>query len=277
MVKTIRLTERQLTEMIRNEIRTVLNEYHHANDDDDIQKKCEDTAMYMMDNYGEILHNGRTNPKDDSIMNVLICKKIPDGCFFDPNTQTVHVGYNVLLNCVIDNDVRRLASSIYHEIGHKTNLVKSDRQSQITADIKPPLMISFDDDIYKAYCKVLYRFNMREMKARCFEATMFLKQSDTLPTLEEYYGDRCTDITMMRQFIEHIRQMTYNPYGRDEEIIHRLFKVLNKQPSFRRKVSHEEKGEKLIKFFTKKYMWFKKRVDKIYSDFKQQYDGRNGR
>lgn len=270
MAKTIRLTERHLTEMVRNEIRTVLNEYHHANDDGDIQKKCEDTARYMIDNYGEILHNGRTNPKDDFILYVRICKEIPDDCYFDPNTQTVHVGYNALLRCAKDNDVRRLASFLYHELGHKTNFVKSDRQSQIKADIKPPLMISFDDEIYKAYAKVLYRFNMREMKARCFEATMFLKQSDMLPTLEEYYGDRCTDITMMRQFIEHIRQMTYNPDGRDEEIIDQLFHVLNKQPSFRRKVSREEKGEKLIKFFTKKYMWFKKRVDKIYSDFKQQ-------
>lgn len=269
-----------IKEAIRRSIdKLLIREYHHSNDDGNIQKLCINTAKYMIDNYEAIIHNGWCYGIENETIDVGIWKESPNTACYDPTTGAVKVGKKLLMQCAEENDVRRLASLIYHEIGHKTNHTKSNSAREIFKDVYVPMFMKFDQDVYEAYSKVLYRFNTREMKARCFEATMFLKQSDTLPSLEEYYGDRCTDLTMMRQFIEMLTSMTrnQNPSNEDKYVIDELYKgTFNK--AFRSgNVPHNVKGEKLIKYFMMKYKWFKTRIDKIYYDFKEKFDNNNAK
>lgn len=264
-----------IREVVRETIEKVLLEYHHSNDDGDLQQMCINTAKYLVNNCDEVISKGWCEGVDGEMIGVSIIsnirKTIPYAAY-DPSTGVIQVGDGTIIKCAENNDVRRLASLIYHEAGHKTNHEKSDSAREVFKDVQVPMFVKFDQDVYEAYSKVLYRFNTREMKARCFEATMFLRQSDTLPSLDEYYGDRCTDLTMMKQFIEMLTNMarSENPTSEDKYVVNELYKNIFNKFFKDGNVPHEIKGDKLVNYFTKKYKWFKTRIDKIYYDFKEK-------
>lgn len=267
-----------ITRAINESINKLLiREYHHSNDEDNLQQMCVNTARYLIDNCGEVMFKGYVEGVDGKMVGVTVIKdhsKEASFAAYDPTTGVVHVGDKTIMKCAESNDVRRLASLIYHEFGHQTNHIKSNSAREIQKDVYTPMFIEFGQDVYEAYSKVLYRFNDREMKARCFEATMFLKQSETLPSLEEYYSDRCTDVRMMRQFIGMLKNMATKRNADNEYVIGELFNNTLMKGSFkkRQKVPYEVMARKVIEYFTRKFDWFKRRVDKIYYDFKENFE-----
>lgn len=54
----------------------------------------------------------------------------------------------------------------------------------------------------------MYRFNTRELKARCFETKMFLMKNKNV-TLKDVYDNRCSDLTLMGDFIKELETI-YN-------------------------------------------------------------------
>jgi hypothetical protein len=134
-------------------------------------------------------------------------------------------------------------------------------------DFKTPFFTKMDNNMYEKFSKHLYRFLSRELKARCFETTMFLKNNANRNiTLQDVYDNRCSDISMMRRFVKTLKYISSLGENKDTmNIINQLYRDCIDRF---RNPSWDNKCRKLIMFFENKLQWLKKRVDKIYYDFK---------
>lgn len=271
-MKRVKITESQYRILTKQGL---INEKHHAIRDTNLWDKVEKTAKYLIDNAHDIyrLYNKGFRPNlPEDLLNVDF--RNDEHCAYTPKYNSISVGLELIMDCAGNNDVRRLASLIYHEMGHQTNVTKSGQAtSEINKDFSHPFWFSLDQELYDYACETLYKFYTRELKARCFEATMFLKQSKTFPTLEEYYNNRCTDITEMRKFIDVLEKAAQEgPKGKNSSLITGLASEMNHMkvgnthapinPSF------QSQAKMVLGWFHRQFDWFKKRVDKIYYDFK---------
>lgn len=245
-------------------VKMIINEVHHAFNDG-LLNICHNIANYFISNsdkihvnYSQIFDCGKL------FGDVVFIVKSGNNCGYDPAHGNVWLGIDTILN----SDIQRLSSLIYHEMGHNVNHTKSDTSSELKRDFETPMFLKMKDDKYKDTLKKIYRFQTRELKARCFEATMWLKQSNNKPSLEKYYSDRCTDINMMKSFLNELNSLTeendmYN-------MISSLYMKINKNFSYSKpRPSFDEMKKFVLWWFNKQFEWFKKRVDKIYYDYTQ--------
>lgn len=268
-------SKKDFSDVIVESVVSLLNEVHHASDENDLQKQTVETAKYLIQNADKII-SAYENEFIIHIPKNLLHVNFSDGtsCGYQPNTNSVSLGIECIKDAAKTNDVRRLASLLYHELGHRTNVVKSNKaSSEIEKDFLQPFFIRMGKDEYRDTLSTIYLFYSRELKARCFEATMFLKQSKTLPSLEEYYSDRCTNITKMRSFIQRLETVAkQGKDGPDSYLITDIAREMNRKkrgnthkpmsPSF------NSQARMVLGWFYRQFEWFKKRVDKIYADFK---------
>lgn len=182
----------------------------------------------------------------------------------------IYVGNKLILDALENNNIEYLTQTIYHELGHLTNEVYGG-QSEGKRDFLTPIFPKMPNNIYEKISKALYRFLSRELKARCFETTMFLKNNANRNiTIQDVYDNRCSDISMMRRFIKTLKYLS--SLGENNEtaayIINQLYKDCIdkfKNPSW------DNKCRKLIMFFEIKLQWIKKRIDKIYYDYTEGF------
>lgn len=262
----ISLTESELRQIILTEIHHALDEglievadniaSYFINMADDISKYTQNPNNYVED-LSKVFNCGQT------IGDMLFRLVKGTNCGYDPAHNSIYIG----IDNILTKNQQALASLIYHELGHKINHIKSDSSSQLKKDFDTPLFLSMKDDEYKDISRKIYRFQTRELKARCFEATMWLKHCKEIPSLKEYYDNRCTDITLMKEFIDYLKSC-------NENIIDSLYKEII--PDGFWKVIHNPnitsdiKRDKVLTWFITQYKWFKKRIDKIYYDYVNQ-------
>lgn len=263
-----------ITETINNYLsnnNSLLYEYHHAYDNGLYQDAI---------NIGNEIIKNRINGWNDEntpikyetnsfgeeiIINIYLT---------DSNVNQYHaysaikISKQTVDDAIETNDNSRLLSAIYHELGHMTNVKKSnDNLSQIRTDLYEPLFIKLPQEEYRNMTKILYRFRKSEMKARCFETTMLLRQNPNL-SLQDVYDNRCSNITLMRNFIQYLTSNGNN----DEKytyIITELYKSIAKKVFFKEKPTIESMKKKVVTYFNNKLQWLKNRIDKIYYDNKR--------
>lgn len=245
--------------------RIIINEIHHAFDNGLITI-CNNIAQYFIDNSDNIYINYyKTFNCGELFGDVNFVVKNGNNCGYDPAYGNIWIGIDIIKS----NDRQKLSSMIYHEMGHNVNHTKSDVSSELRRDFESPMFLRMKDDKYKDILKKIYRFQTRELKARCFEATMWLKQSNKTPSLQEYYSNRCTDIVLMKDFINELKNLTEN--NDDYDIIESLYAKMNKNFIYgKNKPPFKEMSKYVLDWFLKQYRWFKKRIDKIYYDYVTQ-------
>ena len=274
-----------LDEIIRNAIDEVLMlEYHHAMDDgleDDARNICKIVMeMYKLD---------LVDPYRPMPTNIDYCKTYESKglgvrvmiWLSDQLTATVYQAPNTIYvptvkveEALKSNNSSILTQLIYHELGHMVNFTKAKNFNQTSLDFNPPMFLGANDEEYNRLHKVLYRFQTREMKARCFETRMFLRNSQgNLPSLEEVYSNRCSDISMMRDFLDELNTIANEGEDSPKAFI---IKSLSRDTWMKNRLGRKsDKWEIMckntIRYFAYRYQWLKKRIDKIYSDFKLGY------
>lgn len=245
-------------------VKIIINEIHHAFNDG-LLNICHNIAEYFISNSDKIRVNySKIFNCGELFGDVVFIVKKGDNCGYDPAYGNVWLGIDTILN----SDTQRLSSLIYHEMGHNVNHTKSDTSSELRRDFESPMFLKMKNDKYKDTLKKIYRFQTRELKARCFEATMWLKRSNKKPSLEEYYSDRCTDINMMKSFLNELNSLTEENDNYD--IIDSLYGKINKNFIYgRNKPPFQDMKKYVLWWFNKQFIWFKKRIDKIYYDYIQ--------
>lgn len=215
---------------------------------------------------------------------IFLSDKLECG-MFNASNYAIYIPTSYMKDALMSNDSSRLSQVIFHELGHIVNYTKTDNMSALRRDFKIPLFLGKSEDEYKRLSHVLYRFQGNEMRARCFETRMFLKNHiGSLPSLEEVYNNRCSDISLMRNFLSELRQIANE--GENSERAD-IMKSLSrdtwcKQRWFGGRYSNKWNivCKNTIRYFEHRFNWLKRRVDKIYADFKlgyqDDYDGEGG-
>ena len=197
----------------------------------------------------------------------------------DIKGKFVAVNFDTVLDAINTDNNQVISSAIYHELGHLTNSSKSGfDQSQTSIDFKTPLFLSLDEDEYKKVTKALYRFHMRELKARCFETKMFLEKNKNEDiTIQDIYDNRCSDITLMREFIEMLKKgAEEGPDSKNGGILNSISKDTWEYTWSDRRMFGDDKArwklkcKNTIAYFQRRLDWFKKRIDKIFYDYKSK-------
>jgi hypothetical protein len=257
-----------LDEIIHRSLKKALNEIHHAQDNGLFQ-----VATKITEEFIEMYDNGIIERHKKSDAENPFYKDRPFILYIDPNygndSCAIDVQYNKIIaskKSIENNSKERLASLIFHELGHAVNYHNGGiRQNE--KDFEQPLFLSYREDEYRETLRTIYLFYTRELKARCFETTMFLKQLPDTP-LKQLYDERCTGLNKMKAFINRLTQAAREGQdGKDSYLIEELsgkffdlYSRLNNKPSW------NDKCRVIINWFTKQYQWLKKRVDKIYYD-----------
>lgn len=282
-MKTIKINESQF-------VKYFINEYHHAYGNG-LEQDAENIANMLCERYSNgwraylNVSNGNSSGSPISYqtfafgneMYISIYLTTLNNSFYIPRSvNTIVIGEQRVIDAMESNNIQKLASSIYHELGHMTNVVKSDKLSQIDKDFKTPLFFKMNEKDYQDIEHILYRFHSRELKSRCFETTMFLRQNnDANITIQDVYNNRCSDITLMREFVNYLKLIASQGKNSDNAyIITDLFRdtygnMMN--INTRKALSWEKICRGTIWYFEKRYLWLKKRIDKIFSDYKLNY------
>jgi len=267
--------------------RVILKEYHHAYGNG-LEQDAENIAQIAIGIYNDYIRNpyhAETLGQIKSIgerryhvqaldvdLKVKLVEGYVSGC--DCYGEYIAVSYGGVEDAVNNNHMQRLVSVIYHELGHLTNGVKSDfAYGEMERDFKTPLFLKMSDDEYRQIQTILYRFYTRELKARCFETTMFLKKNNNPNiTIQDVYNDRCSDIAMMRGFIKLLeigaKEGPDSEYGKIlNDLSHYTWENKARWHRYDR-ITWKFKCKNTINFFMQKYRWLKKRIDKIFYDYK---------
>ena len=270
-----------------NQYSTLL-EYHHAYGKG-LEQDAENIAYIATDmfknNYG--LKTYYIQSLDKKIDVKLVDSSI---CACDNYGEFIQISKKYTEEAISSNDIQRLSSLIYHELGHLTNILKCNdnkewfNTSQTRKDFTDPLFLFLDTADYEKIMTMLYRFHSRELKARCFETTMFLKKNKNPNiTIQDIYNDRCSDITMMREFLSLLKQGEIEgPESKYGKILNDIGKsTWQREMRFKKyspntkktyqynngRVSWKYNAKNTINYFTKRYLWLKKRIDKIFYDY----------
>lgn len=197
-------------------------------------------------------------------------------CAFNASNYAIYISTKYIEDALMSKDSSKLSQAIFHELGHIVNYTNADSMSALRRDFKTPLFLGKSVEEYKRLCHVLYRFHGTEMRARCFETRMFLKNHiNDLPSLEEVYNNRCSDIALMRNFISELKQIAND--GEDSERAN-IMKSLSRDTWGKQRWLGGRYSNKwnvicknTIRYFEHRLNWLKRRVDKIYADFKLGY------
>jgi hypothetical protein len=94
-------------------------------------------------------------------------------------------------------------------------------------------------------------------------------------TIQDVYNNRCSDITIMRGFVNYLKSIaSQGENGENAYIMNDLFKdTYGNRMSYhaRGMTPWEKKCRGTIWYFESRYIWLKKRIDKIFSDYKLNY------
>lgn len=255
-----------------------INEWHHAMDNG-LKQDAENIVKKLFDMYNEgyklpyFSYNVQSLKRS---MGVDTMSEVTSTAF-NTYTGALCVNKYELSNAVSNGQegFQRLASLIYHELGHAVNYYNAMKNSgnyekEAGMDIKTPIFGNADKKTYEWLRHSLYRFQKRELKARCFEATEFLNTAVKPVTLQELYNNRCTDITLMRQFVDYLSNIQNS--SSDSYIIDDLYIEITSKSSFDIKnIDWNKKYKRVVSFFKSRLDDFTKRINKIYTDYKLGY------
>lgn len=270
----ISLKRKNVKNIIKEAINTYLFEYHHSGNNDlyndtiNIGKKIVEYFKKGWD--GKTPYIYKSLSFDETNYKTIYVYLTDSDVSQYEVWSTIKISKSLVEDAINSNSYQRLLSAIYHELGHMVNLVKSNSLYQAKKDINSPLLLKMNNDKYKEISKILYRFNLRELKARCFETEMFLKQSGNKNiTIKEVYDNRCSDITLMRNFLTYLYNCSKdNLSENDKYIIDELYQsIFNKTIINKSGLNDNDKAKKLYNFFGLRLKWFKVRIDKIYNDY----------
>lgn len=280
-----------LNEIVKKVIdKTLIAEFHHAMDNglEDDARNISKIAIGMYKN--DLLDPYTPIPTSIKYSRSYESKSLGTRIMIwlsDQLTATVYKAPNSLYiptdkieESLRSSDLSLLTQLIYHELGHITNYVKADNINQTALDFNPPMFLDADDKEYDRLHKVLYRFQTREMKARCFETRMYLRNNqENLPSIEDVYSNRCSDLAMMRQFLDELREIAMEG---DKSPKSYIIKSLSRDTWMKNRLDRKSNRwdimcKNTLRYFNHRYEWLKKRIDKIYSDFKLGYqDSKKG-
>jgi hypothetical protein len=261
------LTEQCLIDSIKE---AILLEYHHAYAGDNILDMVNQITNYIINNKKDIQNRLQKeqsfNIRLDNEINIEFNNAI-QGTAYNPNTDTIIVSEDLL-----NNSFQSLSSLIYHELGHRTNYIKSNKNiGELNRDFNKPSFFNMqDEEQYKDILKTIYSFQTRELKARCFETTMFLNNTNHKIPLEQLYSERCTNIYNMKLFIEYIQNIiNEGESSNDAYIIRDIYREMmrDKYAKVRIIKSYPYMCKYVLNYFTRQYHMFKKKIDKIYYDY----------
>lgn len=256
--------------------RFLLREYHHVTDDGLIQDVY---AIYdgfvNMHKYGDTKRDMFRIPSLGRKVSLELLQGIKGAALVDYSQIILNLDeFEESLN---DERARNhVLSLIYHELGHLVQYIKSDSKDVLRPTFKKPLFLSMSTEDYKAICRKLYCFQDRELKARLYGTYMWLKNNpDRNISIKRLYDcDECR-LSMMSQFMEEIKQIaSEGENGSRSFVIKNLYADTyrrNRMDMRSYNAPFAKQAERVVYFYQKRYDWFKKRVDKIYNDWKQNY------
>lgn len=190
------------------------------------------------------------------------------GLYEFTNTVQLYLDKSLVL------DERKLYSAISHELGHLFCYLKNKchingTQKTISLQYRTD---NFSLDDFRQMQSTLYCFRENEMQARCFETASYLqksKEQNIDVTIEELYSNRCTGINKMQSFLELIKN---NDINQIIELIRYLYnRIIGEYKAMAKKVNKEQMRHMVLSYFETKLNKFKRKIDKIYTDYKQGY------
>lgn len=257
----------------------ILKEYHHGYNDalmNDAKNICKMAVRYYLQGSKGFDYQLAAFPAQEGEhrLKVRISQRAVS-CYI-PTEHAIEIPIEKMQNAIKANNFQSLLSIIYHELGHLANYLLSGRNMhQMQKNIKSITLASCSEDFYRNINRILYRFQSREMKARCFETAMYLEQSNNPNiTIQEIYDNRCSDLTLMRKFLLYIKSAKSSSPLEQVAVIKELFRdMCIREYSLReyKTYSIEKKAQALYKIFARKFLWLKKRIDKIYYDYISQF------
>ena len=265
------ITESQLKSIVKNSVERILKE-SHSGFNGDLLEEARMIANEVVECYNKthrinVLHriewlNGIDVVVLDS--NSIIGTAIDLSCFEPKNLV------NIYINPSIVND-DKLYSLIYHELGHLYVFLKNKRRFYADNDIKTPPQGYESDDDFRKVNKVLYRFKTDEIKARCFETVAWLKQCDErniTVSLKDLYSSRCSDITMMKNFVNELKVCTVDDGSTTSSTIKSLYTYGITPIRKHKNPTYSEMHSAVLSFLQNRLDKFQRRIDKIYTDYK---------
>ena len=264
--KVIKITESQF--------KSILDE-SHSGINEDLMNDAKNIARLVIEQYNT---EGRINlvysiERFDNVDVVVLDSEngsnaLGVGLYESTNTVQLYLDKSLVL------DERKLYSIISHELGHLYCYLKnkghiSYQQTKVSLSY---LTDNFSSDDFKQLQSALYCFRENEMQARCFETASYLqksKEQNIDVTIEELYSNRCTGINKMQSFLELIKNSDINQII---ELIRYLYnRIVGEYKAMTKNVNKEQMRHIVISYFETKLNKFKRKIDKIYSDYKQGY------
>ena len=211
-MKTIKINEMQY--------RHLLGEHHHSFDEG-LQDVSQEIARRLCSKYEKLSDGLLYDNVVDAFYQPIrafdcdnwsyrIPVKVYDGeCTMLEFPNNLIVGIEEIRKAVENNNTDYLSQLIYHEMGHLVNMKKSYDFHGMTKNSKKdfltPLYLGMDNDEYKKIDRILYRFQARELRARCFETTMFIKLNRfafkcKLSAAGKYKLNGCSDRSILQSF-----------------------------------------------------------------------------
>ena len=272
MSTIISISKDGLNEIINKVVKNYLFEYHHVYDNG-LYNDALNISNEVINNFKKgwtgkypIKYRSSSFSNNEYIIYVYLIDS--DVSRFEA-WSTIRISKSLVEDAINTSNSQKLLSIIYHELGHMVNLTKSNSLGQIRKDIYVPLMLGIKDTDYMRISKILYRFNINEMKARCFETAMYIRQNiDKNISIKDVYDNRCSDITLMRDFVNYLHNCSIKELNdNDKIIINSLYDSLyNKNIIKKSLLSINKKANKLYNFFNIRLTFFKRKIDKIYND-----------
>lgn len=260
--------------------RFLLQEYHHTTDNglvDDcnlIYDRVKYLVKYNIDEYSDDYWRMRVDlPSIGQTFHIRLTDRFK-GAALDGIRKDIYINKAEAVQSLKNDSIcKELLSNIYHELGHWIQIQKSDRLAVTNPSFRRPLYLSLNDTDYHEILRKLYCFHDRELKARFYGTYMWLKQHDGENiSIQEVYDSYACRLTPMRELL-----LMLNDVAKEGEQGPRAFTIKNlytvtycKNRTGKRadNATFEKQAQRVIYYFTKRYNYFKKGIDKIYYDWK---------
>lgn len=250
----------------------LLREYHHTTDNGLV-----DDCNLIYDGFKSMVEKGCDNglwvnvPSIESRFQLSLTDKFK-GAAIDSLKKIIYLNKTDFIKSLEDNNEKKeVLSNIYHELGHWVQIQKSDRLSIVSPSFQKPLFLPLKQDEYEKLLRKLYCFHNRELKARFYGTYMWLKQHNGENiSIQDVYDSYACRLTPMREILSMLDEVAKEgEQGPRAFIIKNLYKeTYCKNRVCRTDATFEKKAQRVIYYFTKRYNYFKKRIDKIFYDWK---------
>lgn len=263
--------------------RFLLREYHHTTDNGLIDD-CNliyDRIKYLVEHYideysDDFFRKGIVELPSLGERFIVCLTDNLKGAALDGIRKYIYINKTEAAQSLKNDKVRKeVFSNIYHELGHWIQIQKSDRLAVTQTSFSRPYFKKLNAEKYQNITRKLYCFHDRELKARFYGTYMWLKQHNGENiSIQDVYDSYACRLTLMRETLSMLNDIAQQ--GEQDSrayIIKDLYKVTyckNRTTNRAENASFEKQAQRVIYYFTKRYNFFKKGIDKIYCDWKMK-------